>query len=157
MNAGKIFEEDFKESVLETDQISIDRLIDPMGGARGVSNICDFILYKYPCIFYLELKSLEGNTLNFKSAVSNKQIGGLQKKHIIDGVFAGLLVNYRDHKETYFVPIDHVTKLIELGKKSLHINDARSAGYQLVHKKKVTRYKYDVKQLLERLVNTYGY
>lgn len=48
--------------MVESDLI---RLMDVMSGYKRVKNIADFICYKYPFIFYLDCKSLEGNTFNF--------------------------------------------------------------------------------------------
>lgn len=63
VNYGKAFEKVFKEDFLNTVPGStIDRLYDPTGGFVGISNISDYIGYAYPHIFYLECKSIQGNT-----------------------------------------------------------------------------------------------
>ena len=61
-NHGKKFEEKLKSDFLKIDGVSKDRLYDPVGGFKGIKNICDYIVYMYPNIFYIECKSHEGNT-----------------------------------------------------------------------------------------------
>ena len=41
-NHGKKFEEKFKNDFLKVENATIDRLYDPVGGFRGIKNICDF-------------------------------------------------------------------------------------------------------------------
>lgn len=41
------------------------RLKDIMSGYKRVKNISDFICYLRPATYYLDCKSLEGNTFNF--------------------------------------------------------------------------------------------
>lgn len=62
-NKGKAFEmvfkQDFKKSFPNG---TLDRLYDTTNGYKTISNVCDFIGYSYPNIFYLECKSHLQNT-----------------------------------------------------------------------------------------------
>ena len=121
VNRGKQFEQQIKESFLNCDEpISIDRLPDPSAGYAGVKNICDFIVYSYPHEYYIECKSVHGNTLNF-SNITDNQWNGLQEKSQIWGVVAGVIVWFIDRDLTAYVPIQELVRLKDEGCKSLNI------------------------------------
>lgn len=88
-NLGKRFEIRFLKDFSKIENISIDRLKDPMGMYRNVKNICDFIAYKYPYIYYIETKSKKGNTYPLSSLtqyddlIEKKGIKGIAKVVII--------------------------------------------------------------------------
>ncbi|WP_300924673.1 hypothetical protein [uncultured Clostridium sp.] len=88
-NLGKKFEQVFKKDFSKIPGSSIDRIYDPGFGMRGVSNICDFIAYIYPTIFYMECKSIKGNTFPLTNL---KQYDKLNKKVGIKGVRAGVIL-----------------------------------------------------------------
>lgn len=153
---GKVFEEDFEKSASSYPDIDVNRLKDPVGGQAGVRNICDFIVYQFPYNYYFELKSRQGNTLNFKE-ISSNQWAGLYKKGSKGGNIPGVIVQYTDHNEVYFV---HIYELLALRdthkKKSLHIDDARRVGIKLYGEVKRVRYSYSVGPLLKTLGELYG-
>ena len=155
-NSGKKFEEDFTKSALNHKQVDINRLNDPVGGQSGVRNICDFIVYKNPYIYYLELKSRQGNTLNFKEITPN-QWKGMSEKTSVKGAIPGVLINYSDHGEVYFV---HISELIEMrdkqGMKSVHIDVARRFGVRLPGTIKRVRYVYNLQEFLDEVGDKYG-
>ena len=64
-NYGKKFEQKFKEDFNKIKESSLIRLRDPTIGFKTISNISDFIAYKFPFVFYIECKSTEGNTFSF--------------------------------------------------------------------------------------------
>lgn len=104
-NRGKAFENIIKEAFLKVPDVSVDRLHDQMTGYKVTSaNICDFIVYKKPYEYYIECKSVHGNTLPFSNITTN-QWNGLLEKSKIDGVYAGVIVWYVDKDVTRFVPI----------------------------------------------------
>jgi recombination protein U len=151
-NPGKRFEEDFFKSSLNHEHcVDINRLRDPVGGQAGIRNICDYIVYKYPFIYYFELKSRQGNTLNFKE-ITTVQYEGLKSKANRLGRIPGVIVNYSDYNEAYFVHINDIVELKEKqGKKSLHINDARKLGIRLKGERKRTRFTYYIIEFLKEL------
>ena len=90
INKGKKWEAKFKEDFLRSvPDSTIDRLYDTMGGYIAVTNISDFIGYSYPNIFYLECKSIQGNTFPFSNL---SQYDKLTKKVGIHGVRAGVIL-----------------------------------------------------------------
>ncbi len=154
---GKVFEEDFRKSA-EKEKLDVDtnRLNDPIGGQAGVRNICDFIVYQQPFNYYLELKSRQGNTLSFKD-ITATQWAGLIAKAETRGVIPGVLVNFSDYNESYFVHIRDLVKLRDdEGKKSLHVTYAREHGVLLQGERIRVRFKYRVSDFLTRIGAKYG-
>ena len=90
VNRGKDFENVIKRSFEKVEGVSIDRLHDQTTGFKGSRNICDFIVYKEPYEYYIECKSVHGNTLPFSNITDNQWTGMLEKSRI-EGVFAGLI------------------------------------------------------------------
>jgi penicillin-binding protein-related factor A (putative recombinase) len=155
-NAGKVFEDDFRQSSEAFIEVDLNRLNDPVGGQAGVRNICDFIVFLQPYIYYFELKSRQGSTLNFKE-ITKVQWTGLAKKASKPGAIPGVLVNFSDYNESYFVHIDQLVELRDVqGAKSLHIKYARENGVLLSGERKRTRFAYSVKNFLMLLGAKYG-
>ena len=151
MSRGKKFEQAVRKAFEKNPTISIDRLPDPTGGYLGVRNICDFIVYKYPFQVYLECKVQQGNTLNFKSRISDNQWNGLLEKSKIPGVVAGVLVWFIDHDVTTFVPVQELERLRGgHGQKSLHINHLKTCEHiPLAGKKRRIFFDYSTEGFLK--------
>ena len=122
-NRGKDFEGEIRKSLETLPNVSFDRLPDPMAGYSGVQNICDFSMYNEPHMFFLECKSLYGNTLNFKADITENQWDGLTKKSKIKGCIAGFCVWFIDHDLTVFVKVQDMNNHRNNGAKSLNITD----------------------------------
>jgi hypothetical protein len=158
-NRGKQFEMVIKESFLKVPNVSIDRLPDPMAGYAGIKNICDFIVYKEPYEYYIECKSVHGNTLPF-SNITDNQWKGLLEKSKIKGVRAGIICWWVDKDVTLFLPIQLLASLRGQGKKSVRFDDNCYkyvdvkpyyvySVYQIKGKKKRVFFDYDMKSFLE--------
>lgn len=96
LNYGKQFEARLKEDFLKISGATIDRLYDTTFGYKSVSNICDFIGYVFPFIFYLEAKSTQGNTFSLAKLTQAEK---LKSKIGIKGVNAGVVIWFIDHKK----------------------------------------------------------
>lgn len=120
INRGKDFEHEIEIAFRKYPNISIDRLHDQMSGFKGSTNICDFIVYWFPTLFYIECKSCYGNTLPF-SNITETQWDGLLEKSKISGVVAGYIVWFIDHDKTVFIPAEYAKELKDDGAKSLNI------------------------------------
>lgn len=125
-NRGKDFEREIRECLEHLPDVSFDRLPDPMAGYSGIRNICDFSMYNYPYMFFLECKSLYGNTLNYSGAITENQWDGLYEKSKIKGCIAGICVWFIDHDITVFVKIQDLWIHREGGAKSLNIDNITS-------------------------------
>ena len=121
MNRGKDFEVSFRKQ-LESSGFDVNRLADNTAGYMGGRNICDFITYVYPNIFYFELKSTKGNTLPF-SNITDNQFTGLIEKEQVQGAGAGIVVWFIEKDKTFFVGAGALLSMKNQGLRSLHIDD----------------------------------
>lgn len=167
MNRGKDFELNFRQQ-MESSGFDVNRVADNTAGYMGGRNICDFIIYHYPHIYYLELKSTKGNTLPF-SNITDNQFAGLIEKEKFKGVGAGIIVWFIEKDKTFFVSADLLSMLRNMGNRSLHINDLTDRArkfnecvsfkcFEIVGTKRRVFFNYDMetfKQNLERYMN-YG-
>lgn len=155
-NRGKDFESEIRSCLETLPNVSFDRLPDPMAGYSGIRNICDFSMYNYPHMFFLECKSLYGNTLNYSSAITSNQWEGLYEKSKIKGCIAGVCVWFIDHDLTVFVDIKDLQEHRLKGAKSLNISNITSEEDKVNHfiidgvKKKVM-FKYFGEKFLNNL------
>ena len=121
VNRGKDFENAIKEAFEKVKGVSIDRLHDQTTGYKGSVNICDFIVYKEPYEYYIECKSIHGNTLPL-SNVTDRQWNGLLEKSEIEGVYAGIICWWIDKDVTAFIPIQILQWAKENNFKSIPYN-----------------------------------
>ncbi len=167
MNRGKDFEQHFRTEMSNAG-FDVNRLADNTAGYLGGRNICDFITYLYPNIFYLELKTTKGNTLPF-SNITDNQFLGLTEKEKVEGAGAGIVVWYLEKDKTFFVSADCIMQLKKEGCRSLHIDTLTTLSknfnicqyfkcFEIKGKKKRVFFDYDMEQFkkdLERYMN-YG-
>ena len=128
-NLGKKFEAKFKEDFEKIPGSTIDRIYDVTNGYFGLRNICDFIGYVYPTIFYFECKSINGNTFPLSNL---KQYNKLITKKGIKGVKAGVVLWFKDHDKILYIPIETFEKLIEDNKKSYNIKYLNEDEYKVI-------------------------
>jgi hypothetical protein len=166
-NKGKGFEDAVRESLEKIQDVSVDRIPDQVTKYKGSTNICDFIAYKHPTLFYIECKSVQGNTLSIHSIpkrgkdgklhgfygnIRDNQWEGLLEKSKIKGVVAGVLCWWIDHDVTLFLPIDLLQDLYEADCKSVRYDVAYDASVPIVElkgEKKRVYFDYDMTPLLK--------
>ena len=180
VNRGKQFEEVIKKSFLKVPDVSIDRLHDQTTLYKGSTNICDFIVYKEPYEYYIECKSVHGNTLSIHSIpkkgkdgklhgfygnITDTQWEGLLEKSKIQGVRAGVMCWWIDKDATKFIPIQELKNVRDYGYKSIrydmkyYVRDfmdefGRPFNYIEIHgKKKRVFFDYDLEQFFEEIEN----
>lgn len=117
-NLGTKFEEQFERDIVKVDGITFNRIYNVSGMRKGVRNVCDFICYKYPNIFYAETKSVKGNTFPLRYLTQYEKL--LQKKDIY-GAIAGVIIWYYEKDKVVFCPIKNVQKIVGSGAKSIHL------------------------------------
>lgn len=166
MNTGKIFENNFKASVPK-DYYYL-RLHDPAVGFTGgassyaVSNPFDCLLYNGQRLYCLELKSKNGAITYWREdfeadgkkhtfEIKKHQILGLKKAAQYDGIFAGIIINFRHTGDTYCIPIDKFLAYTSvLDKKSINTQDAVAMGGIPVGVRKLkVNERYDIAGLTE--------
>lgn len=147
VNRGKDFEECIREACEAVSDTSVTRLIDPQAGYAGIRNICDFIVYHYPTQFFLECKSIKGNTLNFKSDITKNQWDGLLEQSKVRGVVAGVIVWFIDHDQTIFVPIQSLEEMRQCGEKSFNVTKwSVDDWFHIDGRKKRIYFEYDMEK-----------
>lgn len=161
VNRGKEFEECIRKSFLKVSDVSVDRLPDQMNGYKGGNNICDFIVYSYPYQYYIECKSVHGNTLSIYSNdekrrygnISNKQWEGLLEKSFVYGVVAGIICWWVDRGVTLFIDIRALETMRCSGYKSIRYDDDKWTNliFPLKGTKKRVFYDYDMKDFLKTI------
>lgn len=170
---GKIFEKDFQNSA-KNQGVWIMRLNDTSlswekeKNARFTpNNICDFIIYRKPYLFLIECKSSCYKTMSIqptpddaKAMIQAHQISDLANASIVDGIFAGFVLNYRDdevidNSTTYWLSIDNFSQfLVDLNRKSIgETHVAQYHGIAVEQTKKRTHFTYDINKMLDDIVN----
>lgn len=129
LNKGKKFEARIKLDFQKIPNVSIDRIYDTQSGYKTISNISDFIVYKYPNIFYIEAKSHKGNTFPLSCLT---QYPKLILKKDIPGVRAGVILWMIDHDKILYIPISTFQKLYRDKKKSFNINMIGDKNYKSI-------------------------
>lgn len=119
---AKKFELAVKQAFEKVPNTSVDRVPDPTQGFLGVRNICDFVVYRYPTIYYIECKSLSTDSRFSFTRLTKNQWDGLIEKSKINGVVAGVMVWFIAYNKTYFIPIRTMLKMYAQGKKSVTID-----------------------------------
>ncbi len=149
-NNGKKFEEDFKKSVPE--DWFFYRFKDGTGSWGGnskvrfqSSNICDFMIFNGD-LYLLELKSHKGKSLPL-SCIRPNQLKEMFKASQ-KGVGAYIIVNFSDLKITYKLHIKWVKYFIDnFTRKSIPLYYFEALGDLINSEKKITRYRYDLKEV----------
>lgn len=173
VNTGKIFEQDFKDSVPEKSLLI--RLPDPPQSFEKRSdtrfshkNPCDYVIFDTvgKKLYCLELKTTKSKSMSFDDITMDKPQGKLIKKHQIesllkfskfDDVVAGFVCNFRDEKNdverTYFIDIKLFISMTNgLDKKSFNEMDLiLNKAIRINGKKKITHYRWDVGELFNSM------
>jgi recombination protein U len=137
-NVGKIFEFDFKTSCPK--DMFIYRVPDIK---YGVKSLCDFILYSYPRLFLLELKSTQEKTFPIKN-IAEHQLENMSKYNK-NYIVSGFIINFRHYEKTYFIKGDVLKSIIgEFGLKRLSVDTLDKYGKLIPQEKKRTRFRYNL-------------
>lgn len=168
---GKVFERQFKLSS-EQEGLLIVRLNDSDLSFNPLTksftrftakNPCDYILYLYPNIFFIELKSTEYNSISIQEDIKEEkmiklhQVNSLTNLSLHEGVFSGFIFNFREkenlEEDTYYLSIQNFLKFRELTqKKSINKLDiVQYGGIKINQTLKRTHYIYHVKDLFEKI------
>lgn len=153
VNRGKQFELIIKEAFEKVNNVSVDRIHDQTTGYRGSFNICDFIVYKKPYEYYIECKSVHGNTLPFNN-ITNNQWQGLLDKSKIKGVRAGIICWWIDLDETWYIPIEVFEDAKQvMNAKSINLKHPHMQGYWtfIPGKKKRVFFGYNMNKFFEEV------
>ena len=155
MNTGKEFEKDFQNSIKEG---YLYRLRDSGGSWQGgnksrftPSNICDFIYFKSPKMYLLELKSHKGKSIPYTALKQLDKLVEVNNRKL-ENLKALFILNFADLEETYVIEAESIASIKESkSRKSLSIEDVREYGYKVDQVKKKVRYRYKLLECLEEI------
>lgn len=154
MNNGKKFENNFRDSM--PDDVFFYRFRDGTSSwEKGEmtrfqqKNICDCMLHDGKYLYLLELKSHKGKSLPL-SAIRENQIKSLSEADKHKNIIAGLIVNFSDIEETYFMDIKLASKWFYNGvRKSIPLSEFRTYCMPINACKKKVNYRYAVEEFIK--------
>lgn len=153
MNSGKRFEQCFRKSVPKN--IFYYRLKDSnntwSNGDKTRftnTNICDSIMFDGFYLYMLELKSTKGKSLPY-SNIREHQINDLLWCDTFNNIISGLVIEFSNYNECYFIEISHFKEFKESNnRKSLPIDFCKKKGIKIdVEKLKVNK-KYNIEKFI---------
>ena len=169
INSGKRFEQNFRDSFNNSETL-VERMNDSSGAWQPVIKCpkCetkvfrtsrfqskskpDFFVYYKKRLFILELKSHKGVSIPL-NAIKDHQIDYLNSRAKYHGVICGLIVNFSDLEETFFIEISVFNEFIkDYSRKSIPVDYFREAGVLIKFYKKVSNYKYDVYGMMNDVI-----
>lgn len=131
----------------------------------SAKNPFDIILYSFPTLIPLELKSVGSSSLTFwredykgnSFNIKKHQIEGLKKASFIKGVIAGFVINFRNTEHTYFLHIDDFLKFSKKAtKKSINEQDViENNGHLIEQEIKKVNYRYNIEKFVEEIQQKY--
>lgn len=127
MEYFKIFEDITRKS-LETEHAIVNRLPDQMSGNLGSVNPGDFLVYKYPNLYYIECKSCTQSVFDIKAHISEGQwLALLRKEELkLPGVYVGYLLWFTESSKVFWISAENM-KIIYSKKKSFSVSDLESS------------------------------
>jgi recombination protein U len=159
MNSGKKFEIDFKNSI--PSRVFFYRFRDGTAnwGNQDKSNtrfqamnICDCFIMAYGKLWMIELKSHAGKSLPF-SCIRENQIKDMLNADKFYSINAVFVINMRDCEETYCISVkDVVCYMQDTERKSIPIEWMREKGLKLKQRKLKVNYRYDIENILGKIV-----
>lgn len=178
---GKTFEREFKKSAENQDLLCV-RFNDTdlsynYGKQKDVksrftsTNPADYLIYKYPYVYFIECKSTLGSSISFeieegdKALIHLHQIRDLANVSLYYGVYGLFVFNFRVEKEgepysekTYCMDIRDFCKFYsKTDKKSINKFDIiEYGGFEIDAKQRRKLYDYDIKGMLDKLIELKG-
>lgn len=162
VNRGKKFEQVIRDAFRKVPNTFVMRLQDQVSRFKGTSaNICDFVVYKYPTVYFIECKSIHGNTFSIHSEpnkdkngklhgfygnITDTQWEGLLEASKCPGAIAGIICWWVDHDVTRFLPIQQLELVRVKGNKSVRYDT--DLGTPIEGKKKKIFFDYNMEKFL---------
>lgn len=148
---GKDFEEIIKKEFLDVPETTVERLPDPTAGYLGYRNPCDFLIYNYPNVYYIECKTVHSHRLPLTNITFNQRVGMLEASKV-KGVIAGIICWFIPEDKTYFIPIQVVERLRLNGAKSLNLRKEKEMKdwIEIYGEKKRVFFSYDISGFIEK-------
>jgi len=109
-------------------------------------------MYDGQYLYLLELKSHKGASLPL-SAIRENQVKDLMAASEHANVVAGLIVNFAEKEETYFMPIEMASKWFnQTVRKSIPIKEFRDTCIAINGCRKKVNYSYDIRTFIKDVI-----
>ena len=157
MNNGKRFEDNFRKSI--PDNVFYYRFRDGTSSwdksantRFQAKNICDCMLYNGKYLYLLELKSTKGKSIPL-SNIRQNHVDDLIKANRHDNVLAGLVVEFSELGQVYWMPIDLVKNwFYESERKSIPLASFQNEPcIKIPGKKLKVNYRYNIEQFIKEV------
>ena len=115
------------------------------------SNMCDYILFNGSKLLCLELKNHKGKSLPL-TTIRGNQLTQLLEASKYNNTRCGLLINFEDVEEAYYLDIRQLDNFIKSeDRKSIPICYLNTNGIKIDMTKLRTNHLYNLKELFERI------
>ena len=105
------------------------RLYDTTFGYKSIANISDYIAYKYPYIYCIEVKCHEGPRFPFSAF---RQYEKMLDYKGISGVKLGVILWMIDYQKVFWIPLETFIKIYSEGHKSFNIKMSDNPEYEVL-------------------------
>lgn len=103
----------------------VHRIVDQMTFKVGSWNIADFIVYKYPTMYFIELKTCQGASLP-RQNISDHQLSGMFQAVSKKGIKAYVICWFYDKDVCRAFPIEYLHRIFfKEKKKSVRYDDEK--------------------------------
>lgn len=139
------------------DGYCFDRIPDQLSGLYGSRNICDFILFKSPYMYYIESKATYHDRFDF-SLITEYQRDNLLKKSNISHVFGLVIILFATYQRAFILNIQDIKRLSDSGTKSLNIKKIDSWNTPYVEiltipsRKQLLDYTGEIEEYIQSLI-----
>ena len=157
MTPGKQCENDIKNSIPKDKNYFFYRFRDNAANfGSGNSNtrfssnnLCDCLIMAKDKLFFVELKTHKGASLPL-SAIRKNQLDGMAKINH-PNIRAVFIINFRDKNKTYSIAAKELKNYFDNNdRKSIPIGYLEEHGTEIIAKKKITHYRYDLENYFEK-------
>lgn len=175
-NQGKQFEADFRDSCKKEDVFFYrikDIYVPPhiQHLVQVSQNLFDCFMYSTPNLFSLEMKSINGTSMSYKSnMIKPHQIDNLLECSRYKGMISGFLFNFRGKSNrVFFIHIEEFLKYRDIAegvgkspyknkinKSSIPIAICEEIGIEITSQLKRVRYKYSINEFVGKAIERYG-
>ncbi len=122
---GKNFESIFKAQMSKVENVYVMRLYDQVSFKYGSKNPCDFIVYRYASMYFIELKTCQGASLPRKN-ITDFQMTEMYKAVKTKGIKAYVICWFYDKDVCRAFPIEYLHRIFfKEKKKSVRYDDEK--------------------------------
>jgi len=135
-----------------------NRIPDQLSGFYGSKNICDFYMYKYPYMYYIESKASYNDNMPF-SMITEYQRTEMFKRSKIFGVRSIVVFLYATYKRAFILDIRDIQHQLDDPKGSKSLNIKKIEKWPVPHveiltvpsRKELLDYTGDIEELTSQL------